>query len=105
MFRRHVIRHLSAYHHGELSPAERRRVETHLQECEKCRKAHDEIRFGARLASTLSPSSAEELTWRELQESHPALPRRRWIPQAVLASAVLATALIAIFFVRSHGPA
>jgi predicted anti-sigma-YlaC factor YlaD len=58
MFRKHIIRHLSAYQHGELSPDEKLRVEAHLRECARCRRANDEIRRGARLASSLSLSEA-----------------------------------------------
>ena len=37
MFARHYRRHLSAYAHGELSPAEAARVAAHLDACAACR--------------------------------------------------------------------
>lgn len=104
MFRKHVIRHLSAYLHGELSAAERDRIEAHCEQCAKCRAALDEIRLGARFASTLSVSSADELTWTELQQPRHAFTRRRRMPQLALAGAVLAAALIVVFYARTHAP-
>lgn len=53
MFTKHTTKHLSAYHHGELSTEETRRVEAHLQVCPACRNAYEEIRFGAQLAALL----------------------------------------------------
>jgi ferric-dicitrate binding protein FerR (iron transport regulator) len=103
MFRKHVIRHLSAYHHGELSAGEKLNVEAHLRECSKCRAAQDEIQLGARLASALSPSSAPESIWREIHEARPASRRRRWIPQVALAGLAVAIALFVIFS-RSNVP-
>src|SRR6267142_1538232 len=103
MFRQHVIRHLSAYHHGELSAPEKLRVEAHLLECPRCRAAHDEIRSGARLASMLSPSSAPESIWQEFHAARLAPRRRQWIPQVALASLGIAIALFVIVS-RSHVP-
>src|SRR5262245_45337429 len=90
MFARHVIRELSAYHHGELSPSDARRIEGHLETCAKCREAHDEIRFGARLASTLTVSNAPESAWKEIQQAGKAPVRRRVFPRAAMAGGVLA---------------
>ena len=97
MFRKHVIRHLSAYHHGELSADEKLHVEAHLQECPGCRAAYDEIKSGARLASVLTPSSAPESIWRGIQEGRMAARRRRWIPKFALAGISIAAALFLIF--------
>ena len=101
MFRSHVIRHLSAYHHGELSAREKLYVETHLQECPRCRAAHAEIQSGARLASVLSPSSAPESIWQEIRAARLAPRRRRWIPQVALASLGMA---IVLFVILSRSP-
>ena len=103
MFGTHVARHLSAYHHGELSAGEKLRVQSHLRECSSCRAAYDEIRLGARLAAALSLSNAPESIWGEIQAA-PLAPRlRRWIPQAALASLVVVSALL-VFSSRSHVP-
>ena len=103
MFSKHIHRHLSAYHDGELSAGERLHVETHLRECSRCRADDDEIRLGARLASTLSLSRAPEWTWSALRESGKAPVPRRWIPHAVLAGLAIAAALLVIF-TRSNVP-
>src|SRR5436190_24303915 len=73
MLTKHVTKHLSAYHHGELSADEQLRVETHLRECLKCRTACEEIRLGAQFASTLSITSAPDSIWHgiQLQNSPP----------------------------------
>src|SRR5262245_26439095 len=102
MFETHVIRQLSAYHHGEMTAAEKLCVETHLRTCAKCRVAHDEIRFGARLASTLSVSNAPASIWSELHQLPHASTRRRWSPQLVVVGALAAAALLAVFVTRNQ---
>src|SRR5262245_8293281 len=47
----HVIEMLTAYHHGELSIDDRRRVETHIAQCATCRKEWESIRDVVRLVS------------------------------------------------------
>jgi ferric-dicitrate binding protein FerR (iron transport regulator) len=102
MIRTHIIRDLSAYHHGELPPAVKLRVEDHLRSCSKCRNAYEEIKLGARLASVLQTTVAPELAWNPRVEAPAAPLRRRWVP-AIIAAA--AAALILAIFVRSHAPA
>ena len=63
MFGSHVTRHLSAYLHGELPPALNSRVESHLRECAQCRTTYEEVRFGSRMASLLTPTPAPESIW------------------------------------------
>ena len=63
MFRRHVIRELSAYAHGELSAEESGRVSAHLQRCDACRTEFDEIKLGIRLAESLPPYPAPPSLW------------------------------------------
>jgi len=103
MFGKHVTRYLSAYHHQELSAGERLRIETHLRTCSKCRTVHEEIRFGARLASLLPVLEAPRSAWSEVHESRHVSVRRRWIRQAALASLAILTALL-LLFTRSNGP-
>ncbi len=102
MFRTHIIRNLSAYHHGELTPAVKLRVEEHLRSCSKCRNAYEQITLGARLASVLQTTVAPESAWNPLVEAATVPLRRRWIPAVVAAAAA---ALILAIFVRSHAPA
>src|SRR5262245_15726490 len=94
MFGKHVIHQLSTYEHGELPAAERATFEAHLQTCAKCRAAYDEIRFGARLASSLSVSKAPELVRNEVQLAPP-LGRHRWMPRVAFATTLLA-AIVAV---------
>src|SRR5262245_6937088 len=93
MFGKHIIRHLSAYHDGELTVAESLRIEAHLGQCGKCRSAYDEIRFGARLASTLSVSNTPDSAWSDLHRIRDAT-RRRWIPLAALAGVLVIAVLL-----------
>jgi hypothetical protein len=66
MFGEHVSRHLSAYCHGELAPAESRRVSEHLLRCTRCRREYDEVRLGADLARRLGPAEAPDDLWRDI---------------------------------------
>ena len=94
MFGKHIIRHLSAYHDGELSAGENLRIEAHLEQCGKCRGAYEEIQFGARLASALSMSNAPDSAWSGLYRI-PNATRHRWLPGAALAG-ILAVAVLFI---------
>src|SRR5262249_14203768 len=98
----HVTRQLTAYHHGEMSPSEKVRIETHLRACSECRAAYDEIRFGARLASTLSVSEAPASLWDELHRLPSAPTRRRWIPDVIVVSALAAVLLLAVLVTRTR---
>lgn len=67
MFTRHVIKQLSAYSNGELSAEESRRVREHLLACQRCRKEHDEIKLGVRLAEQLPMATVPAELWREIE--------------------------------------
>jgi len=67
MFVPHVIRDLSPYSEGALPPGEAARVAQHLLSCERCRRALDPVRAGARLARTLAPVTAPASLWSELE--------------------------------------
>ena len=98
MFTKHVTKHLSAYDHGELSAGDKLLVESHLRECAKCRDAHDEIRFGMRLASQLSPSNAPASIWNEIQHAGIARrPRRALFPLGLAAAGIAAALIVGIF--------
>ena len=66
MFTRHVDRSLTRYCDGELSAAERQRVDTHLATCGRCRGALDEIQFSAQLVRQLTVVSAPASVWRNI---------------------------------------
>ena len=102
MFGRHVTPQLSAYHHQEVSASERLQIEAHLRTCSRCRDAYDEIRLGARLASSLKVVSAPASVWPELSATRPAFSRRRWIPLASLAG--LASLLVFVVIHRTQRP-
>jgi ferric-dicitrate binding protein FerR (iron transport regulator) len=96
MFEKHVIRQLSAYHHQEVSASEKLNIEAHLQTCARCRAAYDEIRLGARLASSLKVSPAPESVWKGLSTIEQSPTRRRWVPLASLAALAATVLFIAV---------
>lgn len=105
MFPKHVIRDLSAYHHKELSPAAKQRVEAHLPACPKCRTAYEEIQLGARLASVLHLSTAPQTSWESLRSPQRVLARwRRWIPAIAAAGSAIAI-LALVLSLRNHSAA
>src|SRR5262249_15303854 len=77
-----------------------------LAECEMCRKALEEIRFGNRLASTLRQVEAPESIWNEIHfaskmrnEAKQNRPNRLFAFGCAFASVVIFG-----FFLRSHTP-
>ena len=66
MFTRHVDRLLTRYGDGDLSAADRQRVDAHLARCGRCRAALDEIRFSTRLVRHLTAVSAPPSIWRNI---------------------------------------
>jgi ferric-dicitrate binding protein FerR (iron transport regulator) len=104
MFRKHVGPYLSAYLHGELTPEEKLRVETHLEICPRCRAACEEIQLGSNLASVLHVSNAPEPAWEMLHRSRFGPRRRKWLP-AVVAAGLAAAALALVILMRSRAPA
>jgi predicted anti-sigma-YlaC factor YlaD len=108
MFSKHVVRHLSAYNDDELSSAEKLRIEAHLRVCANCREALEDVRFGSRLASSLSLSAAlpqlPPVDWSELPAEVRMTPRRPFLAAAVPAGVVLGIALLVVW-TRSHAPA
>ena len=67
MFRKHVIKQLSAYCNGELAPEQSRSVREHLLACERCRKEYEEIKLGVNLAQQLPLVSAPAGLWGEIE--------------------------------------
>jgi hypothetical protein len=91
MFRKHVTQHLSAYLHGELPPELNARVADHLRECGRCRADYDEVGFGARMASLLTPSAAPESMWTDIHRRRASAYRLPTMAAAVAALLVIAT--------------
>ena len=67
MVSNHVIRQLSAYGHGELTPRESAEVGAHLMACSRCRSEFEEIKLGIKLAEQLPELSAPDSLWADLQ--------------------------------------
>jgi len=67
MFNNHVIKLLSAYCNGELSPEQSHRMSEHLLACAACRKEYDEIKLGVQLARQLPLASAPAEMWSEIE--------------------------------------
>jgi hypothetical protein len=60
---------LSEFVNHELPNNERQTVAEHLLQCADCRKEHDEIKFGAALASRLQRADAPENLWRKIENT------------------------------------
>jgi FecR protein/Putative zinc-finger len=71
----HITEKLSAYLNHELPKDERQRVSEHLLQCEQCRNEHDEIKFGAALASQLQRSDAPNVVWNEIENALEGKPK------------------------------
>src|SRR5262245_60810717 len=67
MLSKHVNNQLSAYHHGELAPAEARRVAEHLLQCQTCSAKYDAIKAGAQLAQMLAREAAPADLWAQVE--------------------------------------
>src|SRR5262249_14615614 len=118
MFTRHVVKRLSAYCNDELSPEETRRVREHLLVCRRCRKEHDEIKFGVQLAQELPLVSAPDEMWSEIealldygsrrQASQPKSQRFafafNWYQVATVAAVVVVAVAIGVIWSGYFGP-
>jgi len=65
----HITEKLSAYLNQELPQTERQAVAEHLLNCQNCRNEHNEIKFGAALASNLKRADAPENLWNEIENA------------------------------------
>jgi len=108
MFTRHVDKSLSRYCDGELTGAERQRVEAHLTSCSRCRSALDEIQFSARLVRQLSTVSAPPSVWNgieaALSESRPRFAATFAMRWALACLLVLAVVVSAYWWTRETAP-
>ena len=95
MFRRHVVRELTAYRQNELPPLRARRVGEHLAGCAACRRELDEISVGIRLAEKLPAAEAPDSVWVSVRDALDRPSRSRFLPRAVLVGATVAVALVA----------
>ena len=118
MVSNHVIRQLSAYGHGELTPRESAEVGAHLMACSRCRTEFEEIKLGIKLAEQLPELSAPDSLWADLQLLREAQASNRddvihkrqskqlnlWQPRfaAIAAGLLLVTALGAFWFSRNQ---
>ena len=66
MFTRHVEQSLTRYEDGEMSAAERERIDAHLATCARCRAALEQIQFSATLVRHLGTVSAPSSVWPEI---------------------------------------
>lgn len=104
MFTRHVDRSLTRYYDGELPPAERKRVESHLASCERCRAALEEIEFSAKLVRQLTAVGAPPSVWHgidaALAEPHRAAGTHSPLRWAAACAVVLVIAGSAYWWTR-----
>ena len=118
MFTRHVVKQLSAYLNGELSADEARLVREHLLACERCRKDHDEIELGVKLAQQLPMASAPAEMWSEIEalldaRSRKPLPQPKaprlafafsWSQIAAYSAVLVAAVALGLLWTRIYGP-
>ena len=108
MFTRHVDKSLSRYCDGELTGAERQRVEAHLASCSRCRTALDEIQFSARLMRQLSTVSAPPSVWNgieaALSESRPRFAATLAMRWSVACLLLLTVGVSAYWWTRETAP-
>lgn len=67
MNEKHYKKNLSAFVNHELQGDERQRIAEHLLQCADCRSRHDQIKFGAALASNLQQADAPENLWNKIE--------------------------------------
>jgi hypothetical protein len=110
MFKKHVIKQLSAYCNDELPSDEARRVGEHLLVCKRCRKEHNDVKLGVQLAQQLPLLSAPGELWNEIESAlnsrsrKPMLQPRTlrpslalgWFPVAAVAAVILVAVTIGI---------
>ena len=69
MLTRHVEHSLARYCDGDLSAAEKQRVDAHLATCARCRTALEEVQFSAKLVRQLSVVSAPPSVWQGIERA------------------------------------
>jgi hypothetical protein len=108
MFTRHVDDVLPRYCDGELSAADRRRVDAHLATCAQCRTVLDEIQFSATVVRQLKVISAPPSVWNGIDAALSTPHRTRFIafmPRWAFACfVVLAAAGAAYWSIRDTTP-
>ncbi|HEX5110414.1 MAG TPA: zf-HC2 domain-containing protein [Vicinamibacterales bacterium] len=102
----HVEHKLARYADGDLPPGEERAVAKHLQSCERCRHALDEVRFAARLMTELRVVPAPASVWNSIQSTSGARPAvSAWLTPLRWAVACLAAIVAAagVFYLSRGG--
>jgi predicted anti-sigma-YlaC factor YlaD len=94
MFTRHVDDSLPRYCDGELSAADRQRIDAHLAACARCRTALEEIQFAASVVRQLEIVSAPPSVWNGivaagLQTRRPRAGAYRWAFACVVVLAMV----------------
>lgn len=100
--KKHFQEKLSAYINHELPKEDRQAVAAHLLLCEKCRKEHDQIKFGASVAAHLKQADAPENLWSEIETSldNKKLPKTAIVPRfSFFSSGGLNAAVAAVLIV------
>jgi hypothetical protein len=66
---KHYTEKLSAYLHQELPKEQQQMIAEHLLQCADCRAEHDEIKFGATLATKLERVDAPPMIWSKIENT------------------------------------
>ncbi|MEP6635939.1 MAG: FecR domain-containing protein [Acidobacteriota bacterium] len=117
MFSKHVNKELSAYCHGEVTPARSRDIAEHLIGCLRCRAEFEEIKLGARFAERLPQLQAPDSLWQELEllienqhSTRITIKKRAWlfpvfmhpVPTAIAAVLLVAVGIVAFWILRQE---
>lgn len=110
MNNRHYKNQLSAFVDQELSKEERQAVAEHLLVCDDCRREHDELKLGAKLAGLLPQKDAPSAVWNAIEtELDSPAPKTIVLPEqwgfsfknlAAFATAILIVSAVSILVYR-----
>ena len=96
MFDRHASDQIASLLDGEISAAERTRVEAHLDTCARCREELKQVQTGRDLLRNLPPATAPAGLWQSIEEAAYGNPRssagRSWTWGLATAAMVAALA-------------
>jgi hypothetical protein len=91
----HVSSRLAAHLDGQLSASEAQQIDSHLKQCDSCRREGEEIRFGMSMMDQLTPARAPDSVWASI-EAALYEKRIRWYSRAPWRLAMAAALLCVI---------
>jgi anti-sigma factor RsiW len=96
---------LSAYHDGELSPADRAEVEQHLNDCAACQAALAEVRETSALFASAAPAGLSQIGRARLHRSVDRQAERGLIRLSAALSGIAAAIMVTgSFWLKTNSP-